>query len=548
MKIQLTTFKGMAPAIDAPALADNAAQSATNVDFSGGTLRPLLMPELVGTTQLDRSGTTSSMYRYLAGGSEYWLKWVGEDVSLCLSPLPTDPHERVFWTSSAGKPQYSYKEAIITGGGSYPNNSYDLGMPAPAGTISVAAAGTPTSDDPVLAETRSYVVTYVEAIDGVATFEGPPSSPSPVVTVLLGQSVNLSNLPGPPVGSNLVAYKNIYRTNTGTAGTEYQFVATISAAATTYSDTKDSADLGEVLPSATWTAPPADLRGLISLPSGALAGFYGNTVAFSVPYVPSAWPAEYEIAVEFPIVAIAAFGNGLVVLTKGNPYAINGTTPGSMGSEKLEMGTACMSAKGVMDFGDTIVYPSTRGLVSVGVQGVGNLTEGLVNQRIWASLQPETAVAARFDNFYIAWTNNTQIIFDIKTGDYSLHNIGWTPSCAWTDPVDGSLYLARAMSGNDALYRWGKGTAGELGWKSKRFRLTAPVSMVAARIVADSYSGTVTAKFYADGVLKHTQTVTSNRPFRLPSGFLAKEWEIEVTAATTIFDVAMATSITELAV
>lgn len=546
MQIRVGTFKGMIPVLDPPALPDNAAQSATNVDFSGGTLRPLLGLEYIGATQLDRSGTTSAMYRFVHGNNTpAWLKWVGEDVSMCLSPVPADQHGKVFWTTSAGKPRYSFYTAIVTGGGAYPNASYDLGIPVP-GSFTAAAAGAANPDPPdtLLDETRAYVITFVEAISGAATFEGPPSAPV-TVTVHQGQTVDLSGLPTKPNGDNLIAYKRIYRTNTGSSSTEYQYVGTVAVATTTFSDTLADDALGEILPSATWIAPPTNLQGLISLPSGSLAGFAGNTIYFSVPYVPSAWPAEYDMTVDFPIVSIAAFGNGILVTTKGNPYVISGVTPGGMGIEKLELGTACQSAKGLIDFGDAIVYPSTRGLVTVGVQGVQNLTEGLINQKTWEALHPATMLAARYDTFYIGWTDNAQLILNIKTGDYALHSLGWTPACVWTDPIDGSLYLAKAETGNDGLYRWGKGTAATAIWKSKKFRIHEPNNMAAARVIAESYSS-VTFKLYADSVLKHTQTVTSSQPFRLPAGYLANDWEIEIVTTSTVYEVSVATTMSEL--
>jgi len=546
MLIHLNTFKGMAPALDITALADNAAQSATNIDFSGGTLRPMILPELIDTTSLNRSGTTSSMYRYLHDGVGYWLTWVGGvTANVCLSSVPDDVYDRVFWTTSNGQPQQSSYTAIVTGGGAYPNASYNLGIPAPADTFTLTAAG--TGDEPIVQETRGYVITFVEetyAGSNAPGFEGPPSGPV-LITIDVGQTVDLASLPGKPSGSNLIAFKRIYRINTGTAGSEYQYVATIPVANTTYSDTVLNENLGEVLPVNNWIAPPTTLRGLITLPSGSLAGFSGNVISFSVPYVPTAYPAEYDMAVDFPIVTIAGFGSGILVLTQGNPYVITGMTPGAMSIEKLELGTACVSAKGVVDFGDTIVYPSTRGLVAVGVQGITNLTEGLVNQKTWDAIHPATALASRHDSSYIAWTDNTQIIFNIKTGDYSLHSIGWTPCAVFADPVDGALYLAKAETSNDGLYRWGTGATGTATWKSKRFRTPMPVSMAAARVIAESYTS-VTCKVYADGVLKHTQTVTSRDPFRLPAGFLAHFWEIEIITTSTVIDVAVATAMREL--
>ena len=49
-------------------------------------------------------------------------------------------------------------------------------------------------------------------------------------------------------------------------------------------------------------------------------------------------------------------------------------------------------------------------------------------------------------------------------------------------------------------------------------------------VVATTYP--VTYKLYADGVLKHTQTVTSRDPFRLPGGYVARDFQQEVSSAT----------------
>jgi hypothetical protein len=67
----------------------------------------------------------------------------------------------------------------------------------------------------------------------------------------------------------------------------------------------------------------------------------------------------------------------------------------------------------------------------------------------------------------------------------------------------------------------------------------------AAEVTADAYP--VTFRLFADGVLKHTQSVTGRNPFRLPSGFLAQDWQIEIEGASAVQGVAIGTSIAELA-
>ena len=47
-------------------------------------------------------------------------------------------------------------------------------------------------------------------------------------------------------------------------------------------------------------------------------------------------------------------------------------------------------------------------------------------------------------------------------------------------------------------------------------------------MIATSYSS-LTFKIYVDGTLKHTQTVTSSAPFRLPAGYRSSLFEFELS-------------------
>ena len=67
-----------------------------------------------------------------------------------------------------------------------------------------------------------------------------------------------------------------------------------------------------------------------------------------------------------------------------------------------------------------------------------------------------------------------------------------------------------------------------------------------AKVDCDSYSPSPTFKLYADGVLKHTQTVTSDGLFRLPSGYKANEFEVELSASVPINEICVYESAGEL--
>jgi hypothetical protein len=82
-------------------------------------------------------------------------------------------------------------------------------------------------------------------------------------------------------------------------------------------------------------------------------------------------------------------------------------------------------------------------------------------------------------------------------------------------------------------------------FRSKEFRTPRPVNFAAAEVVADAYP--VTVRIFADGALRHTQTVASYNPFRLPSGFMAASWQMEIEGTGAVQGAAIGTSMTEMA-
>ena len=88
--------------------------------------------------------------------------------------------------------------------------------------------------------------------------------------------------------------KRIYRT----LGPSFYFVADTTDAF--YTDSIADEDLGEIIPwdglseENWWKSPNSNMIGMTVFPGGILAGFFGNTLAFSVPGIPSAWPDKYQ--------------------------------------------------------------------------------------------------------------------------------------------------------------------------------------------------------------------------------------------------------------
>ena len=271
------SFAGIAPAVSPRRLGEQFGQIAENIDFESQKL--IATTEDTDTYTLQNGGR-NSIYYYR---DTNWLEWNEEDVFVAPGPIPGDTEDRLYWSGAGTYPQMGTYTSIVSGTSGYPAQSYRLGVPAPSGAPSVTLTG--TADATLTPRDVSYVYTLVTAYGE----EGPPSAPSTVIEMTDGQSVTVgmpaSDLPSGNYNFGSGAKKRIYRSNTGSTNTQFQFVAEVTIATTSHSDSKDAATLGEVLPSGTWIGPPDDdtslypdgpLQGLMPLAQGVMAGFTGK--------------------------------------------------------------------------------------------------------------------------------------------------------------------------------------------------------------------------------------------------------------------------------
>lgn len=537
MLIRLSGFQGVAPSIDPTMLPDGMAQSAIDCKLGSGAIKTVKQAQNQNVTGL-KTGTKTTIWLYDDNGTPYWFHWVDQDVNAVKSPLPDDAYKRVYWTGE-GPPKYAPLNYAVTGGSDYPVNSHVLGLPSPAAPVASAAAGS----DPTLDETRAYLVRFVTEYGEV----GPPSAASNLVTVGPGNVVTVDLPTSPPVGAYNVATLDIFRTNTGTVGTEYQYVASVAIGQSSYSDTKESAELGFILDSADYLAPNAGMTGLVALPFGSLAGFYNNVLCFSAVYQPHAWPASAQYAMADTIISIAVFGNSVLVTTTGAPYIVTGASPAAMTVERFEEGYACVSKRATVDMGYSVIYPSPIGLMQVGVGGAKMLTEGVCTIDEWKALlgaDPSEVHAYAYGGKYFAFTGTGVYAFNPANGTYvqlSSGNLTGTVTAGYSEGYTGKLYL---MAGNNVVLFDGGAAASAFSWKSKKFTAPAPVNLAVLQVFANTAT---TVKIYADGVLKSTSTVASSAPVRLPGGFLSTSFEFEISSIDTVSRVLAATSMAELA-
>jgi hypothetical protein len=395
-----------------------------------------------------------------------------------------------------------------------------------------------SSTGTAIPETRVYTYTLVNKESGF-DFESAPAPASTSIDVKVGQTVAVSNFDAIPSGY-VATHRRIYRSVSGT----FLFVAEITAATTSYTDSVLAEDLGEELPSLTWLPPPATLRGLTNLPNGIMAGFVGRDIYFCDPYRPHAWPVAYNQTIDFPVVGLGRMDTTLAVMTTGTPYFLQGSHPDSMVVVKSDLDQACASKRSIVSANGVVMYASPDGLVMLNSGGSKLVSEAAFTYAQWQALfNPSSIHAYMHDRKYVAFydtgTTTGGFIYDLLTGQFTLHGVYAT--AGYTDLVNDKLFLAFA---DRTIKVWQAGTPLSYIWTSKKFTMPYEMAYSCSQVEAEAYP--VTAKYYVNGSLVHTQTVTNRRPFRLPV-IVGRDWEFRIEGNTEVFSVATAQSMQELA-
>lgn len=544
----LTTFGGKAPKVYARLLPEDMAQTATNVRLDSGRLEPWKGNASASTTGVlsgTISGTTKSLFKY---SDALWIAH-NDELDIIRSPIAEDPHERLYITGMAGSAGYPrMTTAAIAGNGTY----YRLGLPDPSNISSVTLSpATSTKVNEEVPQSRSYLYTFISAYGE----EGASSVPQAVnvVDVYSDQTATI-NFPSAPSGNYNITKRRLYRTDSN--GT-YRFVKDLPISSSSTTDNLAEASLGEEIPTSSFIAPPDDVSadhpdgpmlGLVSLPNGILAGFSGQTVCFSEAFQPHAFPEDYKLTVKSDIVALAPLQMGILVLTKEKPAIIQGLDPAAMSMTEIDSTLSCVAKRSVVDMGQAVIYASPDGLVLATDGGLELITQSLFTRDQWQAFSPSSIVAFHWEGHYVGFYNNGSVqkgfIFDPRGGKNSFVDLDFYASAGFNDLANDELYLIV----NGSLVKFASGSALSYTWKTKKFYIPRPINPGVAKVDCDSYSSTPTLKLYADGVLKHTQTVTDADLFRLPSGYKAKQFEVELTGSTPINEICIYESAEEVGV
>ncbi len=396
--------------------------------------------------------------------------------------------------------------------------------------------------------------------------------------------------------------KNIYRTVTGQSGaTEWRFVDVVAVATTTYSDTKTTAvvALNNLLASTLYEQPPADMRGLIALANGMMAGISKNQVCLCAPFQPHAWPSAYRQTVSHNLIGLGYFGTTIVACTEGPPYTMTGVDPVTMGGGMQPVGVEwpCMSKRSVVSTPFGVMYAAPQGLALVGIGGPEIVTRPFYTQEEWAKVYPATMVGAMRDNkYYGSFTvdaNFSYVLIVDKSEAAAITVANYKVSELWTDMLSGKLYAVQS----DVIKEWDAagGINSLYDWQSKEFVYLKPQNNGACKVdadftqTADQVNGLIAAiaaakaanqaiinsgpiggaygmypigqipiglsnmqavpdatynqlqfQLYVDGALKLTKQLTDSKAFRLPAGYMSDNVSARISGNVPVSSIKIA--------
>lgn len=584
--LKLQNFGGMVPAVDPHLLPPNSAEHCENAWVNSGALEGFRELVLAHTpvNPLARRAFRIPIDKVDAGRipNSYWLEFETFNVSVVEAPTVGDQFERFYWATDNDRPRYNTKERIAAG-----LPALILGVPAPSTAPGVSVTGGTGAS-----ESRAYVYTFVTAYGE----EGPPSLP----TLVNGNSDGTWNitLTAPTTAEStdrLLSKVRIYRTVSGVGGeTDYFFVHEQDIVVTTYADTTASVTGNRILESLFWTEPPEDLEGFVSMANGIIAAWRANEIWFCDPYRPHAWPVSYQISVESKVIGCGVIGQTLIVCTQGAPFAVSGINPASMAVSRLATFEPCLSRGSIVSTPAGVVYASPNGLALANPGASVVITRQMISKEKWGDLLTlPTLFGATFNGGYYCFGSVAQGCFDDATFDnsgfllddysgaytgayidvndmrvaYSALSSPVPVRSIYTDFWTGEIFIHR----DDGIYWLDQSARRERGvftWRSKILETPNQRNFEAMRVYFTSFDTTPElnpvqnvspeqtlqadqwglVRVYADGRLRFTRELRrSGEFFRLPSGFKATFWQIEIEARVRIDSVEIASTARELA-
>lgn len=402
-----------------------------------------------------------------------------------------------------------------------------------AGTYYSALDGSPREGD---IYDRSYVWTYVYQ-NGE---ESPISQISDEAKIYPETEASLTLIGDatPPTG---VIYKNIYCTDID----QFRFLGQIDGTETTFTDNVSSTALGEEM--LVYQNAPSNMNGITIASQGFCIGWRGKDVFFSESFLPYAWDDRWTLNFPHDIVSCVAVSGEIYVLTTGVPYLLIGYHPSELTPSALPFNQACSNKKAVANIGNTVLYASPDGLVSLTGSNAKLITSDLYTRSEWQDLGPTTMRLGTHDDQVYIFTDSSTYILNTRAAGIGITRTDIIADAIYEDIEQDILYFYNSTDEYISSIHTNSSDSTYI-WRSKEYDFKKRTHLSCAKIVADSYND-LTLKLYADGDYSSpilSKSITSNKAFRLPYTGSYTTCSYELTGTDIVHSVQIGTNMKEL--
>jgi len=359
-------------------------------------------------------------------------------------------------------------------------------------------------------------------------------------------------------------------------------------------------DADTILESADYDQPDATMQGMTTIHNSMIVGFFGNTVCFSEPGKPHAWPIKYRQQIDTDIVGLGAFGTTLVVATQKTPWILTGNNPQAQSLARTDYIIPCLSKRSIVNIGFGVAWASTGGLAVYSTTiGTDYLTKNVHSWTTWnQDVIPTSLVGEYYRGRYFGSDGTNTFIFERneQVGGHLVETDTFFTAAHYRAYTDAFYY-----ADGSTVYQWNSLDVGPatLDWKSKVFTTKGYINFGAARVIADystpegeaaiaaenaiilvanaamiaanaeggglgmddvgvlplacsrltplaSTEFTATFQLFVNKQLVYSNTIRDDLPFRLPTGYRADTFEVRVATTARVRAIHLAETVAGL--
>jgi hypothetical protein len=527
MRLKFSNFKGMMPIIPPVSLGEGYLTNAVDCDFQRGSIKPF---------------RTNKVLRAVAGdvGSIFETACCIVTGTVCQTFAQGLPGcKDMVFRAGDGKPQAALVGKACLG------DWCDLGFPCPLPAVALSSMSPANGRTSAPTAVVYTLVSNFIGADG-EPWESQPSAPSNIVESDHGATLIISGIPAFAAQCNIKEIRiyasragfetGIEEKNNSSAGFFLRAIVPVGTTSTSFA----CGNPGALCTTLNYESWPEDARDINSWRTGQLSALSGNKVIFSIKNHPHA--IDYTATMAFYGCAIRYITgtNHGYVLTDGSPFIISLKT-GDDGvqchaAEHLAQPAPCVSARSAVVYGDTVIYATKRGLMSL--TGGSSKELQFWSERQWQEMRPDTIIGAVHDGHYFGFTETHSFRISLR-GDPEITYLSESyPQAAHGGMYD-RLYIATASN----LEEWNEGDANKTAIAERRGLETGKVAMAAVKIHGQASNVTIypgcNHSYLSVGAMRDCS------PKRF-SALRVASWGFKVETKDEVFRVDLATGLGEL--